>query len=201
MQGRKTFSILFLETFTIMASILLALWVNNWWEGRKVQSLVSTSLEQFRREIAANQERIRIIQPYSTQVLENLQNFLVKASQDPSVMELPLEQLRMEIAPHGFQMSAIQDTAWQTAMATQTLMNMNYDFVYEASTVYQIYQQSLLKMEDRLMSLIGDPENLNTKRFILVGQTLYIMYTDINSLHERLLGAYDRFLQRPEFQA
>jgi hypothetical protein len=109
------------ESALIVFSILLALAINGWKENRDNERLARHALANFEREIQENSDRVERSIPYHSHLLEAF-------TKSHTVAEVP--------GWRGISSPILQDTAWQTALATNALGQIRYDTVSALSRVY-----------------------------------------------------------------
>jgi hypothetical protein len=111
----------------VVASILLALAVDEWAQDRVHTDLASQSLGIFEREIRQNQARLADASPYHQGIRDLL-------AQMPPEGESP--DLRNVMA--GLSLPVLQNTAWETSLATGALTHMEFEVVSALSLTYSI---------------------------------------------------------------
>lgn len=118
------------ESVFVVASILLALAVDEWAQNKEYAELADQSLGIFEREIRQNKARIEDQVPYHMGIRDLL-------GQLRSVPES-----RMEIASvmEGLTPPVLLNTAWETALATGALTHMEVEVVSALSLTYSIQE-------------------------------------------------------------
>jgi hypothetical protein len=170
-KSRELLSKALFESALIVFSILLALAINGWKEDRDNQRLASQALANFEREIQDNSGKIATRIPYHSRLSESFKK-------SRSMSEVPGWQ--------GIKPPILQDTAWQTALATNALSQIRYDTVSALSRVYT-YQKSVDKAADNVVA------SLTTQG--LSGATIAQM-NDLLIAEVELRDAYARALKR-----
>lgn len=140
MAKRELLSKALFESALIVFSILLALAINEWKENRDHERLARQALENFEREIQENSSRVERGIPYHSHLLEAFKK-------SRSVSEIPGWQ--------GIDAPILQDTAWQTALATNALGQIRYDTVSALSRVYTSQKSFEKTSEDVTATLVA----------------------------------------------
>ena len=173
------------ESMLIVMSILLALGVRAWQDGRQVRQLISRSLTSFQNEIVRNRSRIDDLYRYH----EGLQSLLreMNGQSNPESTEAVSNIL------DSLQSSVLLTSAWDTALATGALADMQYETVFVLSLTYS-YQQ---KFQTLYNSRLDDVLELTTDDGVSPGRLTdsanrYV--SEITASEAELLAAYDQAL-------
>ncbi|HEY0674196.1 MAG TPA: hypothetical protein VGD27_18115 [Longimicrobiales bacterium] len=121
----------FVESFFIMFSILLALAVDNWSETRRYQQLAQQSLSIFERELRQNLARLEDVAPYHS----GLRSVVAEAVANPE------QAADMRSIVEGLKPTVLLNTAWQTALATGALTHIDVETVSALSLTYSIQER------------------------------------------------------------
>ena len=132
----------------IVMSILLALGVRAWQDGREVRQLISRSMNSFQTEIALNRGRIDDLYLYHA----GLQTVLVETS--PHSGTESGDDVRNIL--DSLQPAVLLTSAWDTALATGALSEMDYETVFVLSLTYS-YQQ---RFQTLYNTRLNDIQNL-----------------------------------------
>jgi hypothetical protein len=128
---RKTLRELAFEALLIVVSILLALAVNEWADGRKQRRLAEQALVSFAREVAQNRTRVAQVLPYHDSLAIGARRV------DSLALVHSYADWRRELPQFGGMHNPdLTGTAWQTALATGALTNIGYDTVAALSQAY-----------------------------------------------------------------
>ncbi len=120
-----------LESSLIIFSILLALAVNGWADGRRQERLADHALERFAREIRDNRGRIEAILPYHRALLHAVTRV------DSLGGVHSFAEWRREVPEFsGFYPAELVTTAWESAVTLGVLSGMGYDTVAALSELY-----------------------------------------------------------------
>jgi hypothetical protein len=141
-----------LESALIVASVLLGFALNEYAERRREAQLAATAVAEFRREIEANLRELERIRPIHQEFLRRLEAW--PASRPPQ--ETALEAVARLIPQGGLQINSLDDTAWETATATDVFRLLDFRTATLLSKVYRIQRQyrgsTVMLFQDRLFS-------------------------------------------------
>lgn len=172
------------ESVFVVASILLALAVDEWAQNREYAELADQSLAIFEREIRQNKARIEDQAPYHLGIRDLM-------SQMRSMPEA-----RMEIVSimEGLTPPVLLDTAWQTALATGVLTHMEFEVVSALSLTYSIQED----FESRARSnrpRITPSQSLATGEASLQLHEAYEYISALSEGESELMAVYDQALE------
>ena len=167
-----------LEVALISVGVFLALMGEQWRENAHTRELVDTSLRTFRTEIAANRKAVAAVKDYHVALLSSLDKYLAA---DPKTRTQDSVQIR------GLQPVFFEHTAWDLALATQSLAHIDPEVAFGLSRIYGLqrsYEQSTsgIMQAIYLRSLTENFEGLRS------------YYGDLVLWEPRLLGMYDELL-------
>lgn len=179
-----------MEMFVIVASVLLALTVNEWWESREDRQRAREAREQFRAEILRNRAEVEDALRYHRSVRERLGSLVEElgsgAPYDVDERGSPL--------PRGFRPPVLRETAWRTAMATRALQELEYVTVTRISDAYTM-QRLLTEQFDRILRGFMRPESFATDRPLELFRFLLVSLTDVVAMEAETMSAYGRALE------
>ena len=170
------------ESFLITISILVALGLDEWRENRQDEEAIQQALSNFASEIQSNQARIEDTAPFNRGLLNVLRNRY--DSQDIGSVDDYVNMVE-SYAPADLRM-----TAWETALATGSLAEMDYDLVSVLSFTYSKqddYQASIQSGMADLTSL----QNLSDDRLELATYNAIRYLTDVSSMESELSVIYN----------
>jgi hypothetical protein len=124
------------ESFLIVVSILLALAVNDWQTGRERHRYALQALRGFQREIQQNRARLQDIAPFRMGIRE----VLAKPEATSSIHSAA--DFQMAIGTDGFRPAFLTETAWETALATGALQNIDFETVSALSLTYSLQKRA-----------------------------------------------------------
>ena len=116
------------ESIFVVASILLALAVDQWAQDQEYEDLADQSLATFEQEILQNQARLEDAAPYH----RGIERLLMQ------MLELPEERMDVRPVLEGLEPPVLLSTAWATSLATGVLTHMEFEVVSALSLTYSI---------------------------------------------------------------
>lgn len=179
-----------LEVVLITVGVFAALMADQWRERAHERRLAQDALRRFRAEIVANRNAVAAVKDYHVTLNESLRAYL---SADPKTRS------RETVRIHGLQPAFFEETAWDLALATQSLSHIDSDLAYRLSRAYglqraygqftrsimqAIYLQPIEENFAGLAAYYGD--------VVLWEPQLLQMYDDILPRIDRALGAANR---------
>ena len=124
---RSTILKLATEVVFISLGVFLALMADQWREDRQTRQLAEASLRGFRTEIRANREKVMAVKDYHAALLGSLRDYLkADAATRPSVV----------VRIQGIQPVFFEQTAWDLALGTQSLAQIDQDVASSLSRIY-----------------------------------------------------------------
>ena len=174
------------EVVLISAGVFLALLGDQWRENAHDRRLAMDSLRRFRTEIVANQKSVASVKDYHVTLYKSLQAYL---GADPKT------RARETVRINGLQPAFFEQTAWDLALATQSLSHIESDLAFRLSRAYglqraygqftinimqAIYLRPMEENFDGLAAYYGD--------LVLWEPQLLQMYDDLLPRIDRALG-------------
>ena len=180
---RVWFSRTIFESMLIVMSILLALGVAAWQDGRAVNQLVTRSLTSFQYEITQNRSRIDDLFRYHA----GLQSLLTETNVHSGPESI--EGIRDVLA--SLQSAVLLTSAWDTALATGALAEMDYETVFVLSLTYSYQQKFQTLYNSRLTDVLNltTDDNVSQRR---LSDTANRYVAEITAAEGELLAAYDQ---------
>ena len=168
-----------LEVALIATGVFLGLAGEQWRESAHRRELAEASLRRFRSEIAANRKAIEAVKDYHVATKKSVDAYLTA---DPKVRPRPDVQVR------GIQPAFLEHTAWDLALATQSLVYIEPQLVFDLSRIYNLQQElaGLTSGVTQAMYLLNPAQNLDG----FLG-ALGIYYGDAVLIEPQLLQMYD----------
>jgi hypothetical protein len=167
----------------IVMSILLALGVRAWQDSREVTKLIARSLTSFQNEITQNRSRIDDLYRYHAGLQSLLADVDAHSGRGSSEdVDNILDSL---------QSAVLLTSAWNTALATGALANMEYETVFVLSLTYSYQEKFQTLYDSRLddvLELTTD-DNVSIKR---LSNSAKRYLAEITSAEGELLAAYDQ---------
>ena len=174
------------EVTLISIGVFLALMGEQWRESRHDRDLALSSLRGFRAEILANQKAVGAVKDYHVDLLARLRAYLTS---DPKSRNIDTVRIA------GLQPVFFERTAWDLAMATQSLAHIDQDLAFRLSRIYGLqrtyaestqgvmqamYLRPLIETFDGLTAYYGD--------LVIWEPELLKQYNEILPLIDRALG-------------
>jgi YjjG family noncanonical pyrimidine nucleotidase len=181
-----------LEMVMIVFSILLALNLESWREGRKERELARNALQNISSEIRQNRKALSTVIPMHHKFTADLQKTIGKISelQKSAVDKDKGLGLNFELRPpHLYQ------AAWQTILSTQSLKKTDYQTILAIAELYEMQRWMSLIEEKVLQAMLtpGAFEEKNVDQFLTM---VFMLYSDYTKLEERLVEHYDSALKK-----
>ena len=181
-RGKGLFK-LALEVVLISSGVFLGLAGEQWRESRHEQELARAALRRFHTEIAANRKAVATNDGYHATLKSDLSAWLKADAKTRPTLTLHMDR---SLAPVFFEHSA-----WDLALATQSLAHIDEDLAFELSRLYRM-QQGMDSLQATIVqstvytrSPKSDPEDYFTSLNAFLGDVTYIeplllkMYDDL----------------------
>ena len=188
--SRRSLKGLVIEVVFIVLGVMVALAANEWRENHALDKRTDAALENIRLEIVRNQQTLQQRLPYHEALRDSLESYLPEL-RNVSFGQVSERRLGMQ---RGLYFLLVYDAAWQTALTSQVLSNVDYETLTVLSTIYQV-QAYLKTVEDRTTGIIT-PANLQGENFYYAFILFRPAIRDIVGLEQNLLTLYDDALQR-----
>jgi hypothetical protein len=173
-----------LEVALIAAGVFLGLLADQWREREQHRDAARASLRRFRTEIAANRQAVAAVRDYHVTTLASVRAYLGKDHKSRNVADVKLA---------GLQWVTFEHTAWDLAIATQSLAYIDSDIAYSLSRIY-VLQHSYAEFTrgmTQAMYLLPIRDN-----FDAFAQAAEAFFGDVTYMEPRLLAMYDEVLPR-----
>lgn len=176
------------ESLLIVASVLLALAVDEWREGREVEERVETALVSFEQELEDNLAQVEQRLPYHM----TLRSRFGELQQGPPPTDL---FAALESIPEwrGMAIPGLLDVAWQAALAGDVLPHMDFRLITALARVY--HQQGWLQTRAQQGSRALDPQNLSPENLPYTLLSTSIFLEDMIGMQRSLYCQYAEVLQ------
>jgi hypothetical protein len=166
------------EVLLISVGVFLALMGDQWRESAHDRALALESLRRFRAEIQTNQKAVAAVRDYHAGLLRSLQQYL-----EADAATRPAVSVKIE----GLQPVFFEDTAWDLALATQSLGHIDQEIAYGLSRAYGL-QRTYGEMTRGIMQAIY------LRPIVENYGGLRAYYGDIVLWEPQLLRMYDELL-------
>ena len=181
---RKPLGKLALEVARISAGVFLGLAGDQWRENAGHRELAKASLRRFRAEILTNRAAVAEVREYHVTALRSLRTYLAADRRTRNTADVPLR---------GLQPVAFEHTAWDVALATQSLAYVDPEVAFALSRIYNEQQgyAELTRGVTQAMYLLPRREN-----FDAFAEAVEAYFSDLVILEPRLVRMYDDVLPR-----
>ena len=171
-----------LEVVLIGVGVFLGLAGEQWRESAHRRHLATESLRRFRAEIQLNRESVANVKEYHLVTKKSIEAYL---SADPKARQASTARLR------GIQPVFFEHTAWDLAIATQSLSDIDPGLAFAVSRVYGTQQEYAELSRGMLQAMYLNPPGENVDSFF---RAVDVYYGDIVLLEPKLLELYDGLL-------
>jgi hypothetical protein len=183
--GEKVPELVF-EVVCIVISILLALWVGDLAENARNHKLAMKALANFRQELQLNKVFMEQSLPLHREYIRKLE-----------AIEPPINSwndIDRQIHFSGLGASSAYSTAWDTAVATNALVQIDYDTVKTLSRVY-LRQKYVESVRQRFLDVFYSPTTFRNENAVGLVQSMHIMFLDLVRVEENVIKDYDAVLK------
>jgi hypothetical protein len=181
--GRQTKSLLkiALEVLLISIGVFLALMGEQWRENAEHHGLARASPQRFRTEIQANRKALAEVTDYHDTTRKRLEAYF--ASDGPKTAET------FDVQFQGLGPVFFEQTAWDLALATQSLAHIEPDPAFALSRAYTV-QRGYTAQQDAIVqsTIYGRSWNQDFEGY---WRSVLAYYGDLSFLDPSLLRAYD----------
>ena len=180
-----------LEVALIALGVFLGLAGEQWRSNAERRAQARVSLERFRSEIAANQRAVAAVKDYHADVYAQLRAYFAADSKTRNSSSVRVS---------GIKPATFEHTAWDLAIATQSLADIDRDVAYAIARAYgaQETYQELTRGIFQAMYLRPIADNVDS--FLSSLNTYYgdivLMEPDLLKQYEQLLPQLDLELRR-----
>jgi hypothetical protein len=179
------------EVVLIGLSVFLALLANHWSEAREHRERANATLRYFREEIVTNQKAIETKRQYHEVLRSDIQTFL--QSDAPKT----LQDFFSRAHYRGLQPITFERTAWDLALANQSLSYLPPALAYAVSRVYT-RQQAFQTLENSMLQSIFAPSTFAAQDATGLASSMNAYMIDVNIQEPQLLELYAELLPQVE---
>jgi hypothetical protein len=192
-EGRPVRSIVkvLFEVVLIGMGVFLGLLGEQWRESSHHRELALDSLRRFRTEIVANRSAVLAVKDYHATTRKSVETYLAADRGSRQSGDLRI---------NGIQPVSFEHTAWDLAIATQSLAYLDSDLAFSVARVYDGQQRYAELTHGVLQAMYLRPPTENLEAFLRV---LALYYDDIVleepglvKMYNELLPQVDRALAR-----
>jgi len=178
---------LFTEVVLIGISVFLALLANQWSEAREHRERANATLRYFREEIVTNQKAIETRRHYHEALRDDIKSFL--ESDAPKTMQSFYPTVHF----HGLEPVTFERSAWDLALANQSLSYLAPQLAYAISRVYT-RQQGLQTLENSFLQSVFGPSTFASEDATGLAGSMEAYLIDVNIQEPDLLKLYAELL-------
>ena len=175
-----------LEVLLIGTGVFLGLAGEQWRESRAHRERAEASLRRFRTELADNKRAVAAVRDYHVTLRTNLRRYLGATSEQRKSISIKMEGVR----PVFF-----ENTAWDLALATQSLADIPEDVAFDLSRVYRIQQAYVQLSQGMLNAMFINSPYAGGEAFL---GSVAVYLDDVTLLEPQLLKMYDELLPKIE---
>jgi hypothetical protein len=179
-RGRSVLKIA-LEVALISTGVFLGLAGEQWRERAVHREMAEASLRRFRSEILTNRKAVAGVKDYHLTTLKSVEAYLGADA-----------KARPDVQIKGLQPVAFEHTAWDLALATQSLAYIDPDLAFAIARIYNTQQGYVDLTHGILNAMYLRPPSENLDDAFL--RTMALYYDDIVLIEAELLSRYDELL-------
>ena len=168
-----------LEVAMLGVGVFLGLAGEQWREHRSHHESAQAALRRFRTEVANNRNAIAAVKDYHVTMRERIDKYLAATGQERESLRVHLQGIRPAFP---------ERTAWELALATQSLVYIDEHLAFALSRAYSTQQQYNELTRDLLQAMYVRPPSENETVFL---GAVAIYYGDIVLLEPKLIELYD----------
>lgn len=183
----KTALRLALEVLLIGTGVFLGLAGEQWRESRERRERAEASLRRFHTELRDNRKAVADVRDYHATLRTSLRQYLTAT---------PAQRKSISLKMEGVRPALFETTAWDLALATQSLADIPQDLAYEISRIYRI-QQGYVQLSQGMLNSMYINSPYTSGEAFLSSTAVYL--DDVTALEPQLLKLYDEVL--PKLQA
>jgi hypothetical protein len=179
---RRSFLWMAVEMILISVSVFLGLIGQQWLETAQRREQTMSALQRFRAEIVTNRREVAAKFAYHAPLQKNVRTFLRADAEARKTLSFKFE---------GIQPLFFERTAWELAVATQSLTYMDAELGYWLSRIYTF--QGLVDGLTRAFteSMFVNPPSYESEAFL---RAVDLYYGDLVGMEPGLLQMYDTVL-------
>ncbi len=173
-----------LEVTLITVGVFLALMGDEWREHMQHRQLADAALRHFRAEFITNRDAVAAVRDRHVEGLQAMQQWFRAAAKARLQLPQPFESTYPAF---------LEYTAWDLALATQSLAWVDTDLAHAISHVYTVQRQ--LDNATNIITgvLYSKPMSDNVPSFLA---SMSIYFSDCTLIEPRLLKLYDDIIPR-----
>jgi hypothetical protein len=175
-----------LEVGLVATGVFLGLAGDQWREDAQHRHEARASLRRFRAEVSANRDAVLRVRDYHAETLVAVRAYLGAP---------PATRDTKQFALRGIEPVSFERTAWDLALATQSLAHLDSDVAFALSRLYRAQEAY-----DRLTGGVTQAMYLRPPRtdFDAFAAAVEVYFSDLVVMEPQLLELYDEALARIE---
>ncbi len=186
-EQQKSFLNLLLEVVLIGVGVFLALWANNWHEEREQRALADSTLRNFADEMRTNRQAVQSNCQYHEVLARELQEFL--ASNEPPTQDRYQKSVHFQ----GVRPVMFEHTAWDLALATQSLSYLKPELAFDISKIYS-EQNALQTLENSFLASAYTPATFSSDNLTGLTTAMKFYLIDVNIKEPAILQSYEKII-------
>jgi len=182
----KSYARLLLEVGLIAIGVFLGLMGEQWRERTEHRALAQASLRRFRDEFRTNRTAVAAVRQHHVDGLRAIGAYLVATPEARRRLGVPFESTHPAF---------LEYTAWDVALATQSLAYVERDLAHAISHVYAVQRQldNATRTATEVMYMKAGSGERELPSFL---GSMATYFSDCNLIEPRLIAEYDRILPR-----
>jgi hypothetical protein len=180
----RSFLKLTLEVLLIAVGVFLGLAGEQWRESAHHRELAHESLRRFQSEITLNRKSVAAVKDYHVSTQRSLTAFF---KSDVKTRKADDVEIR------GLQPAFFEHTAWDLALATQSLAYIDADLAFSLSRIYSVQQEYDTLSRGILQAMYLRTPHENLEAFL---SAVNIYYGDVVEIEPKLIEIYDEITPR-----
>lgn len=181
---RRGFTKILLEVALIGTGVFLGLAGEQWRQSAEHRELAREALRRFRSEIATNRARVADVKDYHVTVRTRIETYL---RADANARK------SLTVAMQGVQPVRFEHTAWDLALATQSLTYIDRDLAFDLSRVYTSQVDYDVLSRAVLQAMYMRPPGENLEAFF---RAVALYYDDVVLSEPKLIQMYEDLLPK-----
>lgn len=177
-----------IESVLIVFSILAALAVSEWQQGRENERLAQEALIAFEREIEQNKARLEDAGPYR----QGLRDVLSRMNTEGELQTA--EQFHSTVGLEPLRPPFLTSTVWQTSLTTGAIPHIDFELVNALSLTYSL-QARLAEFSRSGMPELARGASPPSADMTAAVREVIIYLTDLNRSEAELLATYEEVLR------
>ena len=180
-RGKSVFKVV-LEVVLISTGVFLGLAGEQWRENARHRELAEASLRRFRSEILTNRKAVAAVIDYHVATKKSVETYLAAD---------PKRRQTVEVHLSGLQPVFFDHTAWDLALATQSLGYIDAQLAFALARIYVVQQEYAGLTSGIMQAMYLRPPTENLEAFF---RAVEVYYGDVVLLEPKLLSMYDDLL-------